>query len=443
MLSYIYVFLVLVTFSFTCIIIKQTNLSWRQSYNPFVFLAGALVFYTFSPLVENLGKANPVFDDFLLMQLTAVIGMSCGALYAHLRHPVILQHTGVNLSARFGSKSIVVAQIVGIGFLLFSYEFFYGGLSNILQFSYREIYAAEAYRSAWEFIAHVLVQFGMPAMLLVVYMTGVRRTLFFVSTAIYVLLLFASGTRNLVVMFAGNLLLFSSLVYHRMSYFKLGVAAVVAFALMMIAGVYRNFGLNSYTDFFQLISVEGWRLLNPNSQELGTSYNVFRINYSNPFWYDLAFGESYLNALLSVVPTFLWPSRPNAVGHKFSAHFADPGEGLGFSNNLEAYLNGGLPLVFLVNFLLLYVAIWMYNRFIVRRITLFGLAFYGNLVFVSFNWNRIDFQTVFKISLIRIALFYAIAILLLKITRNWQNGSGAVRRTHKPSLCRSLVRETK
>lgn len=440
MLAHIYIFLIVAIFGFTCLAIKRVDYLWSQSYNPFVLVAGATILYSMAPWADNLSQSEPVLQDFLLMQLTAVFGMSCGAIYAHFRHPARAQPNGIAVKPRFGPKSIVFAQIVGIGFFLLSYEYFLGGLKNIFLFGYKEIIGAETSESTWKFLALVLVQYGIPAVLLAAYMTGVRRKLFYVVTAVYVLLMLASGTRNFLIMFTGNLILFSSVLRRRLSYFKLGVASAIALVFLLIIGIYRNFGLGARSEFYGLYSAEGFRVLNPNSQELGTSYSVFRINSADPSWYDWSPGASYLNAILSVVPTFVWPTRPDSVSRKFSTYFAVPGEGLGFSNILEAYLNGGLLLVFLVNFTMIYAVIWIYNRFVVERVTIFGLAFYGNLVFIAFNWNRIDFQTVFKISLIRVVLFYAIAGLLLKIVNVSPTKVGPALRARMSNFRRPLPR---
>jgi len=395
--------------------LRKIDPAWRDSYNPMVLMGGATALYTLIPWWGASTTNDPMFEDFLKMQLVAFCGMAVGAVSASLLCPAVKIDRNFRALPRPRAAVIVAAQIIGLLLFLIAYNFFLGGLSNIVLFGYRNITEAEASTSIWENIMIVVIQYALPAVLVATYLTGVRRGLFYVCATIYMLLLLASGTRNFLVMFAGNFILISSVIRRRLSYPKLSVIAALLLLFLTAIGLYRNFGIDGRREMYDIYAAEGLKTLDVSSQELSTSFGVYRINYADPAWFPLAPGQSYLNAILAIVPTFVWPSRPDSISKMFSSYFAMPGEGLGFSNNLEAYINGGLVGVFLINGAFLYLFVVFYNRYIVERVTVFGLAFYGNMVFVAFNWNRIDFQTVFKISLIRISLFYLVASLLMRI----------------------------
>ncbi len=423
--------LCLLTFFGGCLLVRKLDPGWKRFYNPLVLLGGSTALYTITPWYSAPSWDSPVLESFLLMQLIAFCGMISGAVCAHIYFPA-LYSPGYLFTARprHGEGLILFAQVFILLLFIVVYDVYLGGIGNIFLSGYKNIAGVESTSDPFEFFLLVFVQFGLPAVLVSAYLSGVNRTIFWICASVYLLLLLASGTRNFLVMFVGNFVLLTSVVKARLSYLKFSGIAIGLLFFMTVIGLYRNFGFEGRSEMLQLYGSEGLKTLDPSSQELSTSYGVFQIHSAHPTWFPLVVGESYFNAILSIVPTALWPGRPDAVSKIFSSYFALPGEGVGFSNILEAYLNGGLVGVFIVNALFLFVLVAFYNKSIVGRVTVFGLAFYGNIVFIAFNWNRIDFQTVFKISMIRIALFYALASLLVSIVES-DTGRGVRRVAHR------------
>lgn len=306
-------------------------------------------------------------------------------------------------------------MLAALAAMVIALSIFEGGLTRMLLYGYY---------TGVELAPHEVVFLSVPifsaaATISLGYLLLGRGRLTSLCALFYCSILLLGGHRNLFIMFGGSVMAIWSLQYGRMRYGAMSLSlAGIMFILLMIVGIYRNFGWAESKQALELLVDNRISFLNPMSQEFGTTFNVFKIYHLFPHeeftgWYP---GESYVRAVIGFIPRILWPSRPDSIATVFSQLFANIGEGLGFSVNLEAYINFGIIGVFVVNALIMCLTVVIFRGEFVMKGNMAGIAFYTLLTFVAFNINRIDLQTVIKMGLLMAIMFYGIGKLLIRAT---------------------------
>lgn len=399
--------------------LRRWDPGWSRYYHPWMMLAGANLLYTLAPLTNPSAwdvTAEPIVP-FLVMQLVGFGGALLGAFIPYcglegLSRPTKVRDFRIQVAGGRFSLSLVTG--LSIALMLAAIHRYEGGLSRILM----QGYYSGVYLDPSETLLLSLALYGSAAAVSLIYLMYGSSPSFYVYAGTFILTMALAGHRNLLMMFLGGLLAVASLRKKRISYPMLGLLAAATFLAFMLIGLYRNFGWQGLGEFLFSLSTERGEHFRPSGQELGTAFNVFRIHNAYPEWFDLTPGTSYVWAVIGLVPKIIWTTRPSGIATLFSDRFAMPGEGLGFSTNLEALANFGLLGVFGVNVLVNWLLTWLYQRHVVERPGIFGAAFYTNLLFIAFNVNRIDTQTVIKISAIKIGLFFLAIALVRGLARS-------------------------
>lgn len=397
-MSWWYGFFVVALYGIVTLVVRKLDPRWRRLYHPWVIVGGLNILYTLTPLSSPVIRAEqaPALESFLVVQLLGIIGLAIGTLTAY----ALFQETG-RTSAIVSAevKNLVglrLATLVFLGLWLAAFQVYEGGIARVLAQGYN-LGAEEA--SGGDVILYAVSTYPLLALVVVGYFVRGASWDVIMAGGAFAVLNLLGGHRNLVMMELGGILAVYSLRNRRPSYAKMAVAGVLGFFFLMFIGIYRNLGAQGLPIILAILKQDGLRVFDPSTQELGTSFNVFRIyrethgaGFEN--WLP---GESYVRAFLSTIPRQLWPDRPLPISNHFSNLYANTGEGLGFSFNLEAYVNFGAPGVLLAMAVLGFFVTSIYIRHCSRRVTMFGLSFYAATLFISFNLNRIDFQTVLKI----------------------------------------------
>jgi len=168
------------------------------------------------------------------------------------------------------------------------------------------------------------------------------------------------------------------------------------------------------------------------SGEFKTSYNVFSIFKSFDFLKGHYFyGSTYIiNPFITLIPKFLFPSRPLTIAQQFSFEYYGPGVslGLGLSPIVEAIINFDIPgiiiLFWVIGLLLRLLYLKFYKNFyysndIYKRY--FGLIFYSIIFPTLINFFRIDFATLSKLFFMKIFWVYIFFIILRGVSKVDEN----------------------
>lgn len=400
----LYIIADLALFTFTTLFIARRDPAWKRLYNPWIILSGIYFLYTLSPLSNSyfLQAYADELPVYMLMQTLGLAGLAAGALAECLfRRPSPIQAPSHQFTKNALIKPLLVACVVA---LLFALDRFDGGLANV----FLKGYYTGVELSGEDIVLLSIPLFSMVSLLCADYFLNGPSLFSGVLSVVYAGLMLSRGHRNMFVMEVGGLLAMDSLRRGRMTYPKIIVLGSIGYVFMMLIGMYRGFGWSGLADFQYVLRQSGWSVLSPSSQELSTTFDAFHIFYSHRGWIWESWrpGESYFRALLSVIPRALWPDRPESIATVFSSHFGLPGEGLGFSTNLEAYINFGMPGIFGINMLICFIISRCFRNAVLTRLTLAGVAMYASLVFIAFNLNRIDMQSVIKMSGLNGLLIY-------------------------------------
>ena len=395
-------------------IVSQVDVSWRRLYHPWMIVGGLNLIYTLTPLSSPIirEEQQALLESFLFVQLAGFAGLACGTLLAYaLLHKELARES----VSRMPIEKVLALRVTVVVFLflwLTVFQISEGGINRVIQ----EGYLFGTNPSGGEVIAYAMATYPMMALITIGYFALGNSWEVLLAAALFAILNVLGGHRNLMTMEVGGLLAAHSMRGKRPSYLLLAGGGIFGFAFLMFAGIYRGLGVQGLPVLIAILQRDGLRVFDPSSQELGTSYNVYRlfvqtrgVGFEN--WLP---GESYVRAFLSIVPRQLWPDRPAAIASYFSDALAPPGQGLGFSFNLEAYISAGTAGVVLATFILGFILTALFIRHCSRTVTAFGFSLYGTLVFISFNLNRIDFQTVLKIGFLLIGAQYVFLRLFRK-----------------------------
>ncbi|MGV3708417.1 MAG: O-antigen polymerase [Gemmatimonas sp.] len=379
------------------LVMRSVDASWRRLYHPWVIIGGLNLAYTLTPLSSPVIREEQqgTLESFLLMQLIGLLGLAAGSIAVYGLWPD-RNRGGGNVTFRVDNETALrLTTLTFLGLWLLTFQIYEGGVLRVITSGY--LIGQET--SGGDVILYAITTYPLLALISISYFVRGPSWEIVVAGGLFAVLNLLGGHRNLTMMEIGALLAVHSLRAKRPSYPFIFIGGFGGFLFLMIVGIYRNLGADGLPILLAIIEQDGLRVFDPSSQELGTSFNVYRIyhaTFGNGFenWWP---GESYVRAFLSTIPRQLWPDRPIAIADYFSKLYAGEGLGLGFSFNLEAYVNFGVAGVFLAMFALGFIATAIFVRQCSQRLTLFGLSFYATIVFISFNLNRIDFQTVLKI----------------------------------------------
>lgn len=412
MLIYIHIIFIFGIFLITTYFVQIKDVGYKHLYNPWVIFAYIYILYTISPLTDAviLTDQLEIIKDFLLFQLIGILGLSFGCFMSYYNVSKKEYITAIKLPqlVKYIPANNLVFVLIIVQFILMFYAIYEykGGIAQVIGEGYA-FYTGIEY-SPLDTIIMTVITYGTAALLTAVFFLYNRLSVYYkLFIALYAFIILVQGHRNLMIMYMGSILLLHSIKHGRLSYKKVLSILLVTFIIFMLVGLYRNFGFYGYEDFVTLLSNVGLTVFIPANQELNTSFNVFRIYniFPDGEWGNWYQGESYVRAMLSIIPKYFWVDRPDAIATYFSKRFAVSGEGLGFSFNLEAYINFGIFGIFFLNAIFMYLIMYVYNKYLLSNTNLFGVAFYQALVLMSFNINRIDTQTVFKLSSIVIVAF--------------------------------------
>lgn len=233
---------------------------------------------------------------------------------------------------------------------------------------------------------------------------------------LFTVLLSAGGHRNLALWLLSPLLMYACYKKLQLKIVKSMLFTFIIYLTGMLVGVFRHYGFGDIDGFKEALS-GGAQIFDPRSQELVTSYNVMT------YWFDdsaAKFGlypfESYILGLVNLLPKFIFPVSDTSIADSFSTTFAAPGEGLGFSINLEALLNFGVIGPLIIGFILGCLLFWLNRRVFSSSFKLIAFCIYLNLPAVALNLNRIDFATVIKLLMIKV-IFMAFIFFIFIITK--------------------------
>ncbi|MGH7712849.1 MAG: hypothetical protein ACREOG_16280, partial [Gemmatimonadaceae bacterium] len=316
-------------------------------------------------------EQRPALESFLLVQLIGLLGLGLGTLLAYglwsdRSQPI----TSVRVEVR-NALPLRLATLAALAVWLAAFHVFEGGIGRVIV----EGYAHGVSSSSGDVITYAVATYPLIGLIIVGYFARGATWDVVLAASLFAILNVLGGHRNLMLMELGGLLAAQSLRSKRPAYPLLLLGSVFGFAFLMIAGIYRQFGVRGLPLAVELLEREGVRLFDPSSQELGTSFNVFRIfreSHGSGFETWLP-GESYIRAFLAIMPRRHWPDRPDAIANYFADLHAVPGEGLGFSYNLEAYVSFGTPGVLLATMVLGFIMASIFRYHLTRRVTLFGI----------------------------------------------------------------------
>jgi oligosaccharide repeat unit polymerase len=391
---------VVALFAGVSLVVRSVDASWRRLYHPWVIIGGLYLLYTLTPLSSPVIREEQqnTLESFLLVQLLGLLGLAAGSLAVYGLWPDRNRGRGHVTFRVDNETALSLTTLTFLGLWLVTFQIYEGGVLRVITSGY--LIGQET--SGGDVMLYALTTYPLLALIVISYFVRGPTWEIAIAGGTFAVLNLLGGHRNLTMMEIGALLAVHSLRAKRPSYALIFLGGIGGFAFLMIVGIYRNLGADGLPIFLNILERDGLRIFDPSSQELGTSFNVYRISHETlgrgfEDWWP---GESYVRAFLSTIPRQLWPDRPIAIADYFSKLYAGTGLGLGFSFNLEAYLNFGVPGVFLVMFALGFFATTVFVRQCSQRLTMFGLSFYASVVFISFNLNRIDFQTVFKMSML-------------------------------------------
>lgn len=375
--------------------------SWRRLYHPWLIISSIMAAYTLTPVLAG---ANGRGDEamvrgFLRLMVLTLTSLLVGMALAHglperggaTRHGAVAPASAHGELPRWMLVAATIAWLVTV-------DRFDGGLVRVVTKGYLTGEELAPNEVIWLALG-VFTLMGLLCAGLLVH--GLSWSLAAVST-LFVILNLLGGHRNFVTMFVGAMAAMASLRSGRVRYSLAGPGAALAFVSLMLVGIVRNTGLAGLSLAMDIIRTAGWQVLNPNSQELGTSFRVYQTALSEGsfMFQGWTFWESATRLFASLIPRVFWPTRPPPPSEIFSAQLAGPGEGLGFSVPVETFVGGGYPVCVVVFVLIGVFSVLVYRAAARPRPSGLAVGAYATLFLVAFNINRIDLQTTVKLSLL-------------------------------------------
>ncbi|EHH3081888.1 hypothetical protein MOV00_001974 [Vibrio vulnificus] len=197
------------------------------------------------------------------------------------------------------------------------------------------------------------------------------------------------------------------------------VSAMIFISVIMAA--MRNNGFGSISTF-SFPEFEYW---NPIVHEYGTTYRIYDlvVNMENRIYGYDTFGQSYLDTIINLLPSFLKPEGFVSFSDSLSSQYGIDGEGLGNSPIAEVIYNGYFPAVILQVMPFLVIILLIHSKlssFLNRYLFIVKVAMLGCFFIASFNFWRIGNAELSKIML---SYCFGVVISYFILTLGFRNGN--------------------
>lgn len=361
------------------------------------------------------GSSFSYIEQFLLVQNIGLFGLLLSVILGKLLFPV--RHYYSFLFSLKNDYFFYITFVLLFALYLIYLQIYKGGLINYLTVGYQ--YGEDI--STAEKLLGVFSIHPLSALISVYFICyfGKSRTKTILCLAIafmLTVLLSVGGHRNLALWLLSPLLVFACYKGLKLKITYSVIFTLVIYSVGMLVGIFRHYGFGDLEGFKNALS-NGFEMFDPRSQELVTSYNVMTYWFDgSAAHFDLYPFESYILGLVNLLPKFIFPVNDTSIADRFSAEYAVPGEGLGFSINLEALLNLGFVGPFIIAFVLGSGLLWLNKKAYGFNFKLIPFCIYLNLPAVALNLNRIDFATVTKLLMIKV-LFMAFIFFIFVRTK--------------------------
>ncbi|MCA3950715.1 hypothetical protein [Vibrio vulnificus] len=322
------------------------------------------------------GKISIVFGILLLFTLVSFLI----AIYGSLEGAILKSYnsrTGVNLSGLVGGLYYPLVVVISGYISLVMSDFLF----------FKNIEGRYRYLSAFLAISLLLVFLG-------------------------------SGNRNIVLW---SLSLPISLYVGSQSNLRVIMLVSAMIFISVIMAAMRNNGFGSISSF-SFPEFEYW---NPIVHEYGTTYRVYDliVNMGNRIYGYDTFGQSYLDTIINLLPSFLKPEGFVSFSDSLSSQYGIDGEGLGNSPIAEVIYNGYFPAVILQVMPFLVITLLIHSKlssFLNRYLFIVKVAMLGCFFIASFNFWRIGNAELSKIML---SYCFGVVISYFILTLGFRKGN--------------------
>lgn len=359
--------------------LKNKDINFRYSISPSAILLTTFFIYSIFGSLYILDKTSneSVYVKFWIIQLLSLLGIYLSLIFNSFSKviPLLRKLPSGKVKLHFLTLSII---------FLYIYTNQYGGLSSIFSIGYKLVRESEQENVMvyviMAFIATFSLRFKM-------------HNLIFISSFSFFIIAILLGTRGIAVAFIVIPIFSFYISNKRFSYLKLIYFIPVVIFFLILAYI-RNIGFANVTDLLSLDYDFYFSIFIKNSEFI-TSGMVVYTGLTNQAWYSLSIFEYIFGVLVSPIPKAVWETRPEAISNLFSNKFAPMGEGIGFSIGYEAFLVFGWigPLIYFFLIQRFLQLLYSSNKHYINSLYLISPLL---ILWV----NRIDFQTIFKISLI-------------------------------------------
>jgi hypothetical protein len=307
------------------------------------FVAGYYLLFAFGPVVNYL-LGNEIYFGITLSAMPVATAGMCAALLAMCAAILIFPQRRsfdairLNVDDR-NYPAVTVLHFVLSGYVIYQFISFGGALTGLGKGE--KVAAAGPYHYDYLLIAMLASAFFFISM-----RTKLGRSLFWIHLATYIAYCLLTNERDFIFVFISLFLHFRLFREKASMWAPLlaggGLLAVATYLFASRAG--------ESTDIAQA--------LNQGSLLFVDSYIVERY----PDLLQFRWGETYLNAIASIAPSWLVTPTPSLADELVLSYAPGSGSGYGFSLTAEAYMNFGLAGVLVVFFGLAVAQQFLVNR---------------------------------------------------------------------------------
>lgn len=372
-------------FIFGVVALSKRDVNYSTSLSPSLLLLVMMLLYSIfgSLYILDRTDSSEVYYKYWIVQFLGIIGVILSILTNKFSLRVPLARCLPNLKVKLFFFVLVIIHI-------YLYVNQYGGIGAILSTGYSLVFDSEETSLLTFSILGMLVAFSLKFKM--------HRQIFIASLTFFSIAILL-GTRGIAVSFLSIPIMSYYLDNKRFSYRKVIYFIPLLLFLLIVAYV-RNIGFSNIKilltqdyDFYYTLFIR--------NSEFVTTGLVFYTGFSNPNWYENNFLEYIFGIIAAIIPKSLWPTRPDAISNLFSLKFAPPGEGIGFSIGYESFVILGYlgPIVYFYFLQTIIQKFYCSKKFYINVMVLFCP--------LLIMWiNRIDLQTILKVSLIYLVYCY-------------------------------------
>ena len=384
--------------------IKKRDMNYHNSFSPSIILLITHLIYTLfgSLYISEITDNNFFYYTFWFIQISSLFGILIAVLFNKFRRKTNFIKT---IPSRF---TIILFIIISLSHLIV-YVNKYGGVNEIFNSGYKLVYESGETNYMQYSVLGMLAAFSIKY--------NFSRLISFVSFIFFAVAMLL-GTRGIALGFICIPFMAYYLNENRFSYNKFLLAIPLVIFFLLIAYV-RNIGFSNILSLLYLDYDFFFSLFVKNS-EFNTTGSVIFTGLSNPNWYNHNILEYISGIISSIVPKGLWPDRPDAISNLFSDKFAPTGEGIGFSVAYEAFLLLGWfgPLIYFY-----FIQRFLQKLYGSKKSILNAIIVLSPLLI--FWINRIDFQTIFKITLVYL-FFYIIWSFVIRFSNSFLSNKNSI-----------------